>query len=123
MSENTSRHVKYKESHDAYKATLYRSAFAIKGELEPGLKQAVQLSGASSVSGMLAFIARAPEECAELLKPIFERLGEQKKERRRHKVTIKSIVDEVKAGEFTPEQLQKALALVKSQKGSKESGE
>lgn len=107
-------HVKYKDSIESYKATLYRSAFAIRKELEPGLKEVVELSGAPSVSGMLSMMARAPQECAELLKPIFERLADEKQPRRRLKVTMKSIVDEMKSGEVSPAELAAALAKIKA---------
>ena len=70
MSENTPHHVKYKESISAYKETIYRSAYAIRKELEPGLKQMVELSGAPSVSAMLSMMAREPQECASLLEPV-----------------------------------------------------
>lgn len=120
MSENTPHHVKYKESINAYKETIYRSAYAIRKELEPGLKQMVELSGAPSVSAMLSMMAREPQECAELLKPVFQRLADHKEPRRKHKVTLKSIVDEVKSGEVSTDDLAAALALIKAQKGGTE---
>lgn len=110
-------HVKYAESTAAYRATQYRSAFAIRGELEPGLKQVVELSGAPSVSGMLALLAQRPEYFAELLKPGFDEIKAQPApERRRHKVTMKSVMDEMKSGELTPEEITAALAAAKAAK-------
>lgn len=121
MTTEEKKHVKYAESTAAYKATLYRSAFAIRGELEPGLKQIVELSGAPSVSGMLSMLAQRPEEFARLLKPGFEEIKAQPApERRRLKVTMKSVVDEMKSGELTPEEIAQAIAAAKAAKQQRE---
>ncbi len=101
---------------ERYLEKLYRSAFAIRKELEPGLKDMVEKSGAPSVSGMLTLMARAPEECAALLKPVFERLTEGENLRKRSRVSLKSIMDEVKSGEVSTDELAAALALIKAQK-------
>jgi hypothetical protein len=115
--DSTPAHIKYKASNDAHKATLYRSAFAIRSELEPALKTLVEQSNAPSVSGMLTLMARAPEECAQALRPIFERLQAQEPPmRRRHKVTIKSVVEEMRSGELSPAELAEAIAQAKAKK-------
>jgi len=112
---------KYKNSGDAYRETLYRSAFAIREELKPGLMEVVELSGAPSVSGMLGLLAEDPQACAEALKPVFARIEATRpvQARRRHKVTMTSIMAKMRSGEITPEEMAAALSAVKI---SKESG-
>lgn len=112
--------VKAQTKQERYAEKLYRSAFAIRKELEPALKGVVEKSGAPSVSGMLTLMARAPEECAALLKPVFERVNESENLRKRSRVSLKSIVDEVKSGEVSTEDLAAALAMIKAQKGGAE---
>lgn len=105
------------KSEEGYQSSLYRTAVAVRRELKPGLDQAVSESGAPSLSGMLTLLARAPEECGELLKPVFERLqAEPTPMRRRHKVTLKSIAEEIKANNTTTDELAEALALIKARK-------
>jgi hypothetical protein len=117
---DTPRHKKYEESVKAYKATLYRSGFAIRSELEPGLRQMIEKSGAPSVSGMLTLFASEPELFAGLLKPHLERLAAEAvaPARRRHKVTMKSVMEELKSTGFTPADVQAVIAEMKSKKAS-----
>ena len=61
-------------------------------------------------------MARAPEECAALLKPVFERMNESENLRKRSRVSLKSIVDGVKSGEVSTDELAAALALIKGQR-------
>lgn len=122
MSENTAQPVKkkYEEAKDRYQETLYRSAFAIRKELEPSLKVVVTESGAPSVSGMLTMLAREPRRCAEALRPIFAELaGAEPNQRRRLKVTMKSITDELKSGDVSAEELAAAIAAIKAGKAQK----
>ena len=114
--------VKAQTKQERYAEKLYRSAFAIRKELEPALKDVVEKSGAPSVSGMLTLMARAPEECAALLKPVFERMNESENLRKRSRVSLKSIVDGVKSGEVSTDELAAALALIKGQRAAGEPG-
>lgn len=109
---------KYKDSGNAYRETLYRSAFAIREELKPGLMQVVELSGAPSVSGMLALLAEDPQACAELLKPVFARLDAARpaRPRRKLKVTMTAIVEEMRSGEVSPAELAAAIEKIKADK-------
>lgn len=118
MTDNLPRHKKYEESVSAYKATLYRSGYAIRSELEPGLRRMIEMSGAPSVSGLLAAFAAEPELFAELLKPHLERAAAEAiaPPRRRHKVTMKSVMDEMKSGGLTPAEIQAAIADLKAKK-------
>jgi hypothetical protein len=113
-------HEKYKASIGAYKETLYRSAFAIREELKPGLLRVVELSGAPSVSGMLAMLAEDPAACAGALKPIFDQLNQTRppKVRRKHKVFMKDVMEQMRSGEVTPEELAAALQQVQAQKNT-----
>lgn len=80
------KHKQYKESHDRYQATLYRSTYAFRKEYEQGLRELVELSGAGSVSNLLALLAREPVAFSDILRPIFEELQrEGPPERRRLK--------------------------------------
>lgn len=110
--------VKAQTKQERYAEKLYRSAFAIRKELEPALKDVVEKSGAPSVSGMLTLMAKAPEECAALLRPVFERVSESENLRKRGRVSLRSIMDEVKSGEVSTDDLAAALAMIKAQKAS-----
>lgn len=110
---------KYADSEARYKETLYRSVYAIRKELEPGLREFVEKSGAPSVSGMITMLAREPERCADLLRPIFaELVNTEPTERRRLKVTMKSITDELKSGEVSAEEVAAAIAAIKASKAT-----
>ncbi len=121
MSENTIQPTKkkYTESEDRYKETLYRSVYAIRKELEPALKEMITASGAPSVSGMMTMLAREPQRCAEALRPIFAELADaEPNQRRRLKVTMKSITDELKSGEVSAEEVAAAIAAIKASKSA-----
>lgn len=113
---------KYVESEQRYKETLYRSVYAIRKELEPGLREVVEKSGAPSVSGMVAMLAREPEKCAEALRPIFDELKRtaEAPTRRRLKVTMKSITDELKSGDVSTEELAAMIAALKAKKAGEQ---
>jgi len=77
---------KYKDSHARYQATLYRSTYAIRKEYEQGLNAVVALSGAGSVSNMLAMLARKPVAFSDMLRPVFDEMqSEGPRQRRRLK--------------------------------------
>lgn len=113
---------KYVESEQRYKETLYRSVYAIRKELEPGLKEVVEKSGAPSVSGMITMLAKEPEKCAEALRPIFEEMKRtaEAPTRRRLKVTMKAITDELKSGEVSTEELAAMIAELKAKKAGEQ---
>lgn len=113
---------KYVEAKERYQETLYRSAFAIRKELEPGLREVVELSGAPSVSGLLTMLAKEPEKCAEALRPIFDELkrNAEAPTRRRLKVTMKSITDELKSGDVSTEELAQMIAELKAKKAGEQ---
>lgn len=118
-TENTKSHEKYAESTKAYKNTLYRTAVAIRAELEPGLRKFVELSGAGSTSNVFTLLACEPEAFAAMLKADFARVDEARKgtlTRRRHKVTMKSITDHLKDSDLTHEEILAAIEALKAQK-------
>lgn len=106
-------HIKYKESRENYTAKLYRTAVAVRKELEPGLKRVVDLSGAKSLSNMLTLLASSPEECAKLLEPVFARITSEKVGSR---VTMKAVLEEIKSSDLTPEEIAAAIAAAKASK-------
>jgi hypothetical protein len=116
MEENTEKSQrKYTEAENRYKDTLYKSAYAIRKELEPGLRQFVEMSGAPSVSGMITLLAKEPQRCAEALKSIFaEMANDEPNQRRRLKTTMKSITDELKSGEVSADEIAAAIAAIKA---------
>lgn len=119
MPKNTTQPEKrnYAEAKGRYQETLYRSVYAIRKELEPGLREFVEKSGAPSVSGMITMLAKEPGRCAELLRPVFAELADaEPAERRRLKVTMKSITDELKSGEVSAEEVAAAIAAIKASK-------
>lgn len=76
------------------------------------------LSGAPSMSRLLTMLAQEPRHFEEMLRPDFERLLEKNKDliRRRHKVTIKIVVDRIQSGEMTPTEIEEAFASIKARK-------
>lgn len=74
---------KYKDAHARYQATLYRSSYAIRKEYEQGLNAVVALSGAGSVSNMLAMMARMPIAISDMLRPVFEEMQSEGARKRR----------------------------------------
>lgn len=120
MTENLTHSQKYAGSRKPYEETLYRSAFAIRKELKPGLDELVTATGAPSVSALLGLMAREPAHFGELLKADIERLAAEhsNQPRRRLKVTMKSLVEEIKTGELTPEEIAAAIAAAKAQKAA-----
>lgn len=120
MTSTTKPHEKYTESAANYKATLYRTGVAVRSELEPGLRDFITLSGAPSLSGMLTVMAKEPALFAELLKPHLARAMAEATTpaRRRHKVTIKSIVEEMKSSNLSPAEIQAAIAELKARKAA-----
>lgn len=115
---NTQEVTTQKSHRAGYEATLYRSAFAIRKELKDGLDKMVELAGAPSVSGMLSLMAREPEKFADLVREDLARVAaaQAAQPRRRHKVTMKSVMDEMKSGGLTPEEIAAAIAAVKAAK-------
>lgn len=105
---------KRRQQISTYQATLYRSTFAMRKGLEVGLTEAVAKSGANSVSDMLSRIAASPEAAAAALRPVFDAQDRQAPAR----VTMKSIMDEVKSGELSPEELAAAIAAAKAAKAA-----
>lgn len=101
----------------AYENKLFRSSYAIRKELEESLQRAVKAAGTNSVSDLLSRLARAPEEAGAALRPVMERLGEEKNPR---KATMKSLVEEIKSGELTPEEIAAAIAAAKAQKAAQQ---
>lgn len=101
---------------DAYQSKLYRSSFAIRKELQPGLIHACEAAGARSISELLALLAESPDESGEALKPVFTAAAV----RRGDRPTMKDALHEIKASDLTPEEI---LAAVQAARAAKEAGE
>lgn len=101
---------KYKDSINAYKATQYRSSYAIPKELKPGIEKVVEASGANSMSELIACLATRPDEAGALLRPFIEQTVAQSKPK-----SVKPLVKEL-ASEATAEELQAFLEELRAKK-------
>lgn len=100
------KHQKYSDAHARYQATLYRSTYAIRKEYEQGLNAMVDLSGAGSVSNLLAMLARKPAAFADMLRPAFEELqSDAPRQRRRLKPGVLGLDSDDNNGESVEDQL------------------
>lgn len=107
---------KYKDTVDRYSATLYRSTFAIKKDLELGLQQCIRDCGARSLSELLSVMATSPAEFGALLNPTVTAAKERMGLTKTSKVTFKQLLD--KAQTLTPEEIAAALEAAAAKKSS-----
>jgi hypothetical protein len=97
---------KQKQHAAAYEKKLYRGGFAIRVEFAEGAKQAIEASGASGLSEMLAKMSLAPEEVGAALKVIFDKNELQRPAR---STSMKSAISTAKDSGMTPAQIEEAI--------------
>ena len=109
-----------------YLKTIYRTSVAVRKELEPGLKEVVEIAGANSLSDLLTCIATYPEEAGELLAPFVKKASVKyvKRPYRKHKIGTATVTKEIQqmmdGKEMTPEEFEELRKVIASRVGKED---
>ncbi len=98
----------------------HRLGVSLKPEARPKLDRLVELSGARSLSAMVAALAEEPESTAALLAPVVaasQALRDAADPLRARKKQLNKVTQLIRDGKVNPEDLARALAHIQAQKG------